>query len=117
MNIEAHEARDVTVVKLNGEINSSTADQVQDELLPLIAPGRKLLLDMSEVSYISSVGLRALLLLHRETVNQDGRIVLTGLSEMIHDTMFITGFLEFFEAYDSYDEGLAALDEGENGRA
>ena len=112
MNIETHQAGDVTVVTLDGEINSSTADQVQDALLPLIAPGRKLLLDMSGVSYISSIGLRALLLLHRETANQHGRIVLTGLSEMIHDTMFITGFLEFFEAYETYEQGLAALAEG-----
>ena len=67
---------------------------------------------MSGVSYISSIGLRALLLLHRETANQHGRIVLTGLSEMIHDTMFITGFLEFFEAYETYEQGLAALAEG-----
>ena len=31
---------------------------------------------------------------------------------MIDDTMFITGFLEFFEAYDTYDQGLAALGAG-----
>jgi anti-sigma B factor antagonist len=112
MKIDTHQAGDVTVVTLAGDINSSTADQVQEQLLPLIAPGCKLLLDMSGVTYISSVGLRALLLLYRETLNQDGQIVLSGLTEMIRDTMFITGFLEFFEAYDSYGDGLAALAQG-----
>lgn len=112
MNIDTHQAGDVTVVTLDGEIDSSTAGYVEEQLLPLIGPGRKLLLDMSGISYISSVGLRVLLLLHRESVNQEGQIVLTGLSEMIHDTMFITGFLEFFEAYDTYDQGLAALQTG-----
>lgn len=74
-----------------------------------IHPQCKLLIDMSGVPYISSVGLRALLLLYRKTVGVGGLIVLCGLSEMLHDTMLITGFLDFFEAYGTLEEGLEAL--------
>ena len=109
MEFQITEVDGVTIVAVSGELDGHTAPAMQDQILPLIHPDCKILLDMSGVPYISSVGLRALLLLYRKTDGNQGHIVLSGLSEMIHDTMLITGFLEFFEAYDSVDEGLIAL--------
>ena len=101
----------VTIVALYGDLDGQTATAVQEELLPLIDPQCRILLNMGGVPYISSVGLRALLLLYRKTADVGGRIVLCCLSEMLHDTMLITGFLDFFEAYDSADQGLLVLQE------
>mgnify|MGYP001816148023 CR=1 FL=1 len=109
MDIEIEESAGVTVVRLDGEINSGTAETVEESLLKLIGPGCKILLDMSGVTYISSVGLRALLLLYRQTSHEEGYIVLCGLTEMVYDTMFITGFLEFFETYETCGEGMKQL--------
>lgn len=109
MKIESEEKAGITVVRLDGEINSGTAEMVQESLLELVEPGGKIALEMSGVTYISSVGLRTLLLLYREISHQDGRIVLCGLTEMVYDTMFITGFLEFFETYETCAAGQAAL--------
>jgi anti-sigma B factor antagonist len=109
MEVTVAERDGITVVTLNGELNSSTAELVQERLLELTGPGCKIVLDMSGVSYISSVGLRALLLLYRATTRQDGRIVLCGLTEMVYDTMFITGFLDFFETFDTCAEGQASV--------
>ena len=64
---------------------------------------------MSGVSYISSAGLRALLMLYRQMTANDGRVVLAGLTENIKDVMMVTGFLEFFDDYDTLQDGLAAL--------
>ncbi|MFN2136576.1 MAG: STAS domain-containing protein [Candidatus Promineifilaceae bacterium] len=107
--IAVEEKDGLTIAMLSGELNSSTAEQVQARLLELIGPGCKIVLDMSGVNYISSVGLRALLLLYRETMRQDGRIVLCGLTEMVYDTMFITGFLDFFETFATCAEGQAGI--------
>jgi len=109
MEFQISEAGAVTIVALNGDLDGQTATAVQAQLLPLIHPQCQILLDMRGVPYISSVGLRALLLLYRKTVSVGGRIVLCGLSEMLHDTMLITGFLDFFEAYGTVEEGLQAL--------
>lgn len=94
---------------LQGDLDGQSAGSVQDQLLPLIHPQSLILLDMDGVPYISSVGLRALLLIYRKTAEVGGRIVLCRLSEMLLDTMQITGFLDFFEAYETLDGGLAAL--------
>lgn len=100
---------DVIVVAPAGEINGQTAPELQNKLLPLVRPGGKVLLDMSGVTYLSSAGLRLLLVFYRQVTGNNGRIVLTGLPEMVADTMSNTGFLDFFEAYALKEEGLAVL--------
>jgi anti-sigma B factor antagonist len=110
MNIELEEMDGVTVATLFGELDGRTAPLVQEKLLALPEPNGKALLDMSGVSYISSAGLRALLMLYRRMAANDGRVALVGLAENIKDVMVVTGFLEFFEDYDTLTEGLAALE-------
>ena len=110
MNIELEEMDGVTVATLFGELDGRTAPLVQDKHVALPEPNGKALLDMSGVSYISSAGLRALLMLYRQMAANDGRVALVGLVENIKDVMVVTGFLEFFEDYETLAEGLAALE-------
>ena len=111
MEIEIREEQNVTIVTLSGELQRQTAPGIQEKILPLIAPECKILLDLSHVSYMSSAGLRLLLLFYRQIEEQHGHVVLTGLQEMVQDTMSITGFLEFFTAYKTTEEGIAALNQ------
>ncbi|MBE2220152.1 MAG: anti-sigma factor antagonist [Anaerolineae bacterium] len=111
MEIEIREEKGVIIVSLSGELQRQTAPGIQEKILPLIAPDCKILLDLSHVSYMSSAGLRLLLLFYRQIEEQHGHVVLTGLQEMVKDTMSITGFLEFFTAYNSVEEGTAALNQ------
>lgn len=112
MNIEISQDGSITCVALIGEIDSRTAPQVEERLLPLAVPGCKIILEMSRVSYLSSAGLRILLLLYRRISNHDGKIVLSGLAEMLRDTMAITGFLDFFEDYATMADAVNALTKG-----
>ena len=109
MDIEFETVDGITVATLFGELDSRTAPLVQDKLLDLPSPQARVLLEMSGVNYISSAGLRALLMLYRRMASSDGRVALVGLTESIRDVMTVTGFLDFFAAYDTLAEGLAAL--------
>jgi anti-sigma B factor antagonist len=109
MEINVKSIGQVTVVEIAGDIDSNTAPQAQERVLPLVQPGSKILLDMSGVEYMSSAGLRMLLSMYRQISRGDGSIVLVGLSEEIKDTMSVTGFLNFFTTHDTVDEGLQAL--------
>lgn len=109
MDVKIGHEGTITIVKLKGELHRKTVPQLQEQLLPLIGPGCKILMDMSEVSYMSSAGLRVFLLFYRRVDSENGRIVLTGLQEMLYDTMAITGFLDFFKTYDTVAEGVIAL--------
>jgi anti-sigma B factor antagonist len=110
MEINVKSIGQVTVVEVAGDIDSNTAPQAQERILPLAQPGSKILLDMSGVGYMSSAGLRMLLSMYRQVARQNGSMVLMGLAEEIKDTMSITGFLNFFTIRDTVDEGLQALD-------
>ena len=87
--------QDVNVVKLTGDLDGSTAPNVQAQIMPLAITNVKMILDMSKVSYMSSAGLRMLLVMYRTINSKSGKVVLVGLSEDIRDTMSMTGFLGF----------------------
>lgn len=110
MEIELEEVDGTTIATLFGELDGRTAPAVQDKLLSLLQPQGKLLLDMSGVTYISSAGLRSLLMLYRQMTNQEGQVALIGLVENIKDIMTVTGFLEFFDTYETTAEGIAAFE-------
>jgi anti-sigma B factor antagonist len=109
MEIATKTDGEITIVELNGDIDASTAPKVQELVLPLAQSGKKLLLNMTEVPYMSSAGLRSLLALYRQASAQECKLVLVGLSPEITDTMSVTGFLAFFTITESVDQGIAAL--------
>jgi anti-sigma B factor antagonist len=109
MDINVTTIKQIAVVRLDGRIDGRTAAELQDRILPLIQPGSKIVLDMTDVTYMSSAGLRLLVLTYRQVADSDGDLVLAVLSEKIRDTMSITGFLPYFTVYDTVEAALAAL--------
>ena len=103
MEIEFETVDGITVVTLFGELDSRTAPVVQERLLDLPGPEARVLLEMSGVNYISSAGLRALLMLYRRMANSEGHVALVGLTESIRDVMTVTGFLDFLDVYKRQD--------------
>ena len=99
----------VKIAVLKGDIDTKSASPVTEEILPLIEPNSKIILDMTGVQYMSSAGLRMLLSVFRQSEAKDGKLVLVGLSEDLEDTMSITGFLDFFVTTKTLEEGLEVL--------
>jgi anti-sigma B factor antagonist len=109
LNISVKRLEQITLIEITGEIDGKTAAQAQAQILPLLEPGCKMLLDMSGVGYMSSAGLRLMLSMHRQATANKGQLVLVGLSEDIKDTMAATGFLNFFATQETVEAGLATL--------
>jgi anti-sigma B factor antagonist len=109
VDIEAYETAGVQVIMLQGDIDGHTAPIIAAQIDPLIADKKRVLLDMQRVHYLSSSGLRLLLILYRQITGRGGQVVLTGLSDLISDTMSNTGFLDFFATYDTLEAGLKTL--------
>jgi anti-sigma B factor antagonist len=98
----------VTIVTLSGEIDGSTAPEAQSRIVPLALADAHIVLDMAGVTYMSSAGLRMLLVIYRTIAGRGGRVVLSGLSTELQDTMSLTGFLDFFQHYDTLPESIEA---------
>lgn len=109
VDIEAYETAGVTVIRLQGDIDGHTATHIESQIQPIVAGKQRVLLDMQGVQYLSSAGLRLLLILYRQISGRGGQVVLTNLSDMIADTMNNTGFMDFFAFYDTLEAGLQAL--------
>jgi anti-sigma B factor antagonist len=109
VDIAISKTAEITVVKLEGDIDASSALGVQEKVLTLVEQGSKILLDLTLVPYMSSAGLRMLLSLYRHVSAKEGKLVLVGVAEEIKDTMEVTGFLSFFTTCDTLDSGIVAL--------
>lgn len=113
MEIRNKQVADVTVISLTGELTAQTAGPTQEAILkvaePLPQPGAKVVLDMGGVSFMSSAGLRLLLVVYRTISGRGGKVLLVGLSEDLRNTMSVTGFLDLFKHQPTLDAGLAEL--------
>ena len=109
MDVTISEKQGVTVVAIIGELDSKAAPIAQEKVLAVAATQPKMVLDMSQVAFMSSAGLRMLLSLYRAISGRGGKVVLVGLSADLKDTMSMTGFLDFFTCVPTLGEGIAQL--------
>lgn len=109
MELSKHMRDGITVIALSGELDSSTAPIAQNGLDELLPASGTVLLDLSGMSYMSSAGLRVLLLAHRQAKRTGVSLALAGITDGVRDIMSATGFLEFFVVVDTVADAVGAL--------
>ena len=92
MEIKQELNKDELVVTLKGEINSSTAPELEEALKNSLENIKRLVFDFTELSYISSAGLRVLLVAKKTIDKNDGQMVVRNPNDSIMDVFEITGF-------------------------
>ena len=92
MEIKQELNKDELVVTLKGEINSSTAPELEEALKNSLENIKRLVFDFTELSYISSAGLRVLLVAKKTINKNDGQMVVKNPNDSIMDVFEITGF-------------------------
>jgi anti-sigma B factor antagonist len=98
--VEQREVAGVTVLAIEGDLDTSSSG-ISDRLLTLIPVDTPVCLDLSRVHYISSGGLRTLLLVYRSAKDRAARIKLSGLQADVRFIMSATGFLDLFDIDES----------------
>jgi anti-sigma B factor antagonist len=97
-----------TILSLNGRIDTATAPELEQAINKAIDGGnRKILLDFTGVSYISSGGLRVLLATAKKLKNPDDKFAICGLSPEVLKILKLAGFTSIFSIYPSEGEALA----------
>jgi anti-sigma B factor antagonist len=64
---------------------------------------------MTKVPYMSSAGIRVLLSTYRTVSGNGGKIVIVGLADEVKETMTVTGFIKFFQTFDTLEAGKQAV--------
>ena len=111
MDLSPRRFADAVVVAPVGRIDQSRADDFQEALAPHLAgcaAGRdRLILDLSGLQYISSAGLRVLMLAAKQSKAQDGTLVLTGLQPLVREIFEISRFTLVFDIAPSLRDAIA----------
>jgi anti-sigma B factor antagonist len=111
LKITSSEVEGVSLVALNGRIilgEESTA--LREKLKSLIAAGnKKIVLNMSEVTYIDSSGLGALVAAHLSAQTAGASIRLCNLGQKFHEVMQMTKLLTVFDVYDTEAAAVASF--------
>lgn len=76
---------------LKGELNTATAPQLDDEISTSLKNVKKLIIDMADLSYLSSAGLRVLLVALK-IMQKQGEMIVRHVNNSIMDIFAITGF-------------------------
>ena len=93
MELKSEKQNDVAVVTVSGRLDAVGAPELEAACKALIQEGsRRLLLDMAAVEYVSSAGLRSLLVLAKAIKGVTGAMVLCGLTGAVREVMSISGF-------------------------
>ena len=94
MEIRERKEDEVTVVTLLGRLDEMATSQVESAFGKLIdGPGCRVLLDLSGVEYVSSSGLRVLLMLSKAMRKAGGHLKLCSLSPFVAEVFEVSNFL------------------------
>ena len=94
MTITKKQDGDALTVVLSGRLDTTTSPDLDKALYDELSGIRELILDFTELNYISSAGLRVLLRFQRKMNAQDAGMKITGVSDPILEIFDITGFSE-----------------------
>src|SRR5262249_8080865 len=102
MEITSQEYKHCDLLKVKGRVNSSTATEFTKALDKITKNGRfKIVLDFSELDYMSSAGFRALLASQRNCKRYNrGELVLAKVPDRIGEALELAGFTELFKTFD-----------------
>ena len=99
---------DILVLQPSGRIDADTAHAFEDESLRHIkAKGNRIIIDFTLLDYLSSAGLRALLIVARSVKNQGGDAVMCSLSDNVNNVIKISGFDTILGVYSNVDEAIS----------
>ena len=108
MNIRERNANGITVFELDGRVDTQGAVDMDLALQAAVSEGKhRIVLDVGEVSYISSAGLRTLADVLTNTREQDGDLKLVALNRKVLRVLRIIGFDKFFSTYDTLEAALS----------
>lgn len=102
--------RDVMILRADGGLNGANSGEFVDQLATLIDAGvRKIIIDCSGLTYISSAGLGTLVLLHRRMADHGGDVKVAGLSGMVAQVLSLTRLDRLLQIYPDVNRARLAF--------
>jgi anti-anti-sigma factor len=113
LELTERRAGNTIVLAPHGNIDLATANQFQEKLLPLMSGSSdgapSVVLDFSSVDYISSAGLRVLMIAAKEARKSGRKIAVASLQPIVREIFQISRFTEVLPCHADVNTALTAL--------
>lgn len=110
MQIDQSKIGEVTVITLNGDLDSNSGGNLKERFGKLFNEGvYEIVVDLRQVPFMDSAGLGHLVNALKMCVHHKGNLMLVGANESIVDLLRITRLDTIFRVYDSPEEAAVAF--------
>lgn len=113
MQLTFHSVGAVQVLAINGRIDQNNASALEVALAPYLQfctqDGKRVVLDFAGVDYISSVGLRVLMLAAKQVKKQQGRLVIASLSPIVDEVFKVSRFDMILQVHATVAQAVAEV--------
>ncbi len=109
MKIEKEGKEGAVVVRIAGRIDTTGSSEVSDAMKEIIESGeKKIVVNFSQVEYISSSGLRVFISALKQLKNTGGSLILCELKPFVYEVFDLAGFTRIFVISDTVEDALKA---------
>ncbi len=107
----AHQEKDgIICFQIEGRLDAESAPEAETKVKAVLKQGhQRLLFDLSKMEYISSAGLRVILMTVKELRNKQGKVVLCGLTPYVKEIFDVSNFSSIIPITDSVETGLQQM--------
>ncbi|HET6265342.1 MAG TPA: STAS domain-containing protein [Usitatibacter sp.] len=113
MNVSSRRYANAALVQVSGRLDQDTCEAFRGQLMGFVDQaahdGGAIVLDLSQLEYVSSAGLRCFMLASRQAKAQHGRIFVAALQPMVREIFEISHFNLVFQVFPTLREAMAAV--------
>ena len=99
MTLRAYPKEDAVVVECHGRLTSSTSSILQSEVKPLLSNNKHVILDLTNLWQVDSMGLGTLIALYISAKTAGSRLELVNLSKKVRELLGMTNLLSVFGVF------------------
>lgn len=110
MDIEVHKLPKVSVLAVTGRVDSATAPELENKLKELVDTEQtQIVLDLKNVEYMSSAGLRAMVSTLKAVKRVNGDLRLSSPSPRVEEVLRLAGLTSIFSIHPTQEEAVASF--------
>lgn len=110
MKVEEQDIKDVTIFRINGALTTLTSVTLKNKIDQALGSGKKkLILNLLGTKYMSSAGLKLLLITQKQLNDQTGKLIISNVSEPVLNIITITQVNTLLDIVESEEKALEIM--------
>ncbi|MBO4520802.1 MAG: STAS domain-containing protein [Alphaproteobacteria bacterium] len=99
MELKKLQENGITVLKVAGQLTSSTSPALEKAINEILETEKNLILDFAELEFLASSGIRVILSTQKKINSKNGALVIRNVKKVVMDVFEMTGLREFLNVF------------------